>query len=275
MVLNPMKVKDYVTLGNILGGLASMVAATEGNLDWACYWMIIAWIFDSVDGLVARLTGGGNKFGEVFDNVADLVAYSLAPSFVIYLAYHLPQAQGGAGWSIWPAAALASIPTVFGCIRFARNNVKDIIMPEFHLGLPRTVYALYIATLFTSHLFQGPWMRDPGLLVNRVMYAAATVFILATSYLVLTMRPYHAKPKRNSNTRGFVVFSVVWFLCTSALSFFLGWLLSEPRLFFDMSAINFTVYVWFQHLFIPRDKQQRIDEYVTRIAREFREEQVS
>ena len=33
-MLNPMKIKDYVTLGNILGGLAAMIAAVEGSLDW-------------------------------------------------------------------------------------------------------------------------------------------------------------------------------------------------------------------------------------------------
>ena len=60
-MLNPMKLKDYVTMGNILGGLAAMIAAVEGSLDWACGFMLIAWIFDSFDGAVARMTGTGSR----------------------------------------------------------------------------------------------------------------------------------------------------------------------------------------------------------------------
>ena len=60
-MLIPLKLKDAVTLGNILGGLASALAAMEGSLDWACIFMLIAWVFDMFDGTVARLTGTGNN----------------------------------------------------------------------------------------------------------------------------------------------------------------------------------------------------------------------
>jgi CDP-diacylglycerol--serine O-phosphatidyltransferase len=95
-------------------------------------------IFDTLDGIVARLTSGGNKFGEVFDNIADLVVYSFSPTMIIYAAYYLPKDKGGAGWPAWAAILLASLPTIFGCVRFARNNVKSIKSEEFHLGFPRT-----------------------------------------------------------------------------------------------------------------------------------------
>jgi len=267
-MLNPMKIKDYVTLGNILGGLAAMIAAIEGSLDWACGFMLIAWIFDSFDGAVARLTGGGNKFGEVFDNVADLVAYSLAPTFIIYLAYHTPRELGGAGWPVWAAAALAFVPTVVGCIRFTRNNVKDVIMPEFHMGLPRTVYALYIATLFTSHIFHNPWVFHPA--GNTLLYTLGAVFILATSFLVLTLRPYFAKPKRGG--LGWVVFCTVFFLTTSGAGFVAGLILGDLRIFADALFCNFSLYTWFQHLSIPDYKMREAKRYIDQLIREWKQE---
>jgi phosphatidylserine synthase len=230
--------------------------------------MIIAWIFDSFDGVVARLTGGGNKFGEVFDNVADLVAYSLAPTFVIYVVYHTPRELGGAGWPVWAAAALAFVPTLVGCIRFTRNNVKGIVMPEFHLGLPRTVYALYIATLFTSHVFHNPWVYHPT--GNILLYTLGAGFILVTSFLVLTLRPYLAKPKRGA--MGWVIFCTVWFLTTTGAGFIAGLILKDLRIFMDALLVNFTLYTWFQHMTIPDHKRREARRYVEQLIGEWKEE---
>lgn len=267
-MLNPMRLKDYITVGNILGGFASMIAVIEGNLDWACIFMIIAWLFDSFDGVAARMTGGGNKFGEVFDNVADLVAYSLAPSMIIYLVYRTPTQLQGAGWPIWAAAMLASVPTVVGCIRFARNNVKDIILPEFHLGLPRTVYALFIATMFSSHVFQGIWNYAAPNSNHPALFVIAAVLVLATSWLVLTLQPYWAKPKKGANR--LVVFSTAWFLTTSLGALIVGLVIGTPRIFFDTLLVNFLIYICFQPISIPLQKKLEVKEYMKRIIAEWK-----
>ena len=269
---NPMKLKDYVTLGNALGGLASMVAVMHGSLDWACYFMVIAWVFDSFDGVVARMTGGGNKFGSVLDNAADLIAYSLAPSLIIYLAFTRPVAEGGAGWPMVVSFILASFPTAFGVVRFARNNVKDIILPEFHLGLPRTAYGLYIATLFTSHIFHNPWIEGDNHLQG-VLYICAAVFITATSFLTFTFLPYWAKPTRGSGAGKLVVFSVYWFLISSLGALVVGVLfIGDARLFADALFLNFTIYVWLGPLSIPKHKRREVRRYTQELIREWNEE---
>lgn len=266
----PLKLKDLVTLGNILGGLASAVAAMEGSLDWACAFMIIAWIFDMFDGTVARLTGTGNKFGEVFDNLADLVSYSVAPSFIVYAAYHAPRGLGGAGWPVWAAGLLAALPAVFGCIRFTRNNVKDFLMHEFHLGLPRPMQALFIACMLTSHLFRGPWMADGTSGLNPILYGLGALAIAGSSLLILTLRPYHSRPRRES--RRLVYFFVAWFLVTSPLGLAIGLLAGEARLFFDVLFINFSLYVWLQHLIIPAEKKRQARLVVDRLVQEWKRE---
>jgi phosphatidylserine synthase len=266
----PLKLKDTVTLGNILGGLASAVAAMEGSLDLACAFMIIAWVFDMFDGTVARLTGGGNKFGEVFDNLADLVSYSLAPGFIVYAAYHAPRELGGAGWPLWAAGLLAALPAVFGCVRFTRNNVKDFLMHEFHLGLPRTIYALNIACMLTSHLFRGPWMTDGDSVLNPLLYGLGAAAIAGSSLLILTLRPYHSRPRKES--RRLVHFFVAWFLITSPLGLLVGLLIGESRLFFDVLFFNFSLYVWLQHLIIPASKKQQARRVVNRLVEEWNQE---
>ena len=170
--------------------------------------------------------------------------------------------------SLWAAAALAFVPTVVGCIRFTRNNVKDVIMPEFHMGLPRTVYALYIATLFTSHVFHNPWVYHPA--GNTLLYSLGAVFILTTSFLVLTLRPYFAKPKRDG--LGWVIFCTVFFLTTSIAGFIAGLILGDLRIFADALFVNFSLYTWFQHMSIPDYKLREAKRYVEQLIREWKEE---
>jgi phosphatidylserine synthase len=269
-MLIPLKLKDAVTLGNILGGLASALAAMEGSLDWACIFMLIAWVFDMFDGTVARLTGTGNKFGKVFDNLADLISYSVAPSFIVYAAYSAPRDLGGAGWPFWAAGLLAALPTAFGCIRFTRNNVKDFLMHEFHLGLPRPMHALFIAGMLTSHLFRGPWMTEGASALNPVLYGLGAAAIAGSSLLVLGLRPYHSRPRKES--RRLVYFFVGWFLLTTPLGLVVGLLAGAPRLFFDVLFVNFSIYVWLQHLIIPADKRREARLVVNRLVNEWRRE---
>ncbi|NMB76995.1 MAG: hypothetical protein GYA21_17935 [Myxococcales bacterium] len=268
-LFNPLQLKDFVTLGNVLGGIGSMIASLEGSIDWACYLMLIAWVFDSLDGPVARATGGGNRFGEVFDNVADLVAYSLAPGMLLFLVFRLPFEAGGAGWPAWAAGLLAAFPIFVGCVRFSRNDVMELTFPEFHLGLPRTVYALYLGTLFCSHLYRGPWMSDPQSTANAWLFGAGAVFVTAVSALTLTVRPYHAKPKKPTFM---VLFSTVWFIATSALSFVAAAILSMPRLVFDVFAVNFTLYTWFGWSIIPRATRADIRAYCRRMGERWKAE---
>jgi CDP-diacylglycerol--serine O-phosphatidyltransferase len=271
MILNPLRLKDYVTLGNILGGVASMIASIEGSPEWAALCMLIAWVFDSFDGAVAKLTGGGNKFGEVFDNLADLIAYSLAPTFLLYLMFRMPVESGGAGWPIWAAGAVAAIPTVFGCIRFTRNNVKEFTFREYHLGLPRTVHAQFIASLMCSHLFRNAGITDPASLYNPVAYGLAAGFVAVTSLMILTLRPFHKRPRRGAPL--WVKIFTTAFLGTSGLALVVALVLRDLRLFFDMMTVSYALYTGLNWLIIPRSERAEARAWMGTVTAEWREEQ--
>ena len=48
-----MKLKDYVTLGNLLGGFAAVIALMHDQFTLACALIYVAYAFDVLDGLVA------------------------------------------------------------------------------------------------------------------------------------------------------------------------------------------------------------------------------
>ncbi|GEM_PF-366025 len=148
--------KDYVTAGNMLAGLAAALFAMRGDLMMAALMMPVAMAFDASDGLVARLTGRHNRFGGELDNVCDHMSYGVAPAFLLYAAYEpvfrdelsLPGTQAAL-----LAFLVAGIPLFFASIRFARFNTYHYQTPGVWLGVPRPATGFALAALVNSHLF--------------------------------------------------------------------------------------------------------------------------
>jgi CDP-diacylglycerol---serine O-phosphatidyltransferase len=105
--------------------------------------ILLAMLFDAVDGQVARITRGVSDFGAQLDSLCDLVSFGLAPA--ILLVKMCPQFTNLHGEAIWTVAAL------FACcaaLRLARFNVEadaDDDHTSF-AGLPTPAAAATIAS---------------------------------------------------------------------------------------------------------------------------------
>src|SRR5262245_37325712 len=87
------------------------------NLMLAGALILLAMLFDAVDGQVARITRVTSDFGAQLDSLCDLVSFGLAPA--ILLVKMCPQFTNLHGEAIWTIAAL------FVCcaaLRLARFN---------------------------------------------------------------------------------------------------------------------------------------------------------
>jgi CDP-diacylglycerol---serine O-phosphatidyltransferase len=81
--------------------------------------ILLAMLFDAIDGQVARLTHGTSEFGAQLDSLCDLISFGLAPA--ILLVKMCPQFTLTHNGAIW------SIAAVFVCcaaLRLARFNVE-------------------------------------------------------------------------------------------------------------------------------------------------------
>ena len=137
--------KDLFTIVNLVGGVASICFAIQGNLWWASFAVMLGYLGDVFDGPVARLTGRMNRFGHELDNIADHTAQCVAPAFVVYLAYR--------DFSIGLAFALAALLIVAGSIRHARGAVASFGFKLAWNGMPRPVAAFLTISFLNSHLF--------------------------------------------------------------------------------------------------------------------------
>ncbi len=107
---------NALTLCGLFCGFFAIVASINGNYLHAAWAIIIANIFDGLDGWIARLTNTTTRFGIELDSLSDLVAFGVAPAIMIYKWALMP--FGRIGW------AVAFLFVACGALRLARFNVQ-------------------------------------------------------------------------------------------------------------------------------------------------------
>ncbi len=97
--------------------------------------IILAAIFDGMDGRVARRTKTESRFGMEFDSLSDLVSFGVAPAFILY-AWALREFDR-IGW------LACFLYLACGALRLARFNVQaKNVESRFFQGLPIPMAAL-------------------------------------------------------------------------------------------------------------------------------------
>lgn len=140
-------IPNLLTTGNLFSGLYAILAVFNGDLQAAAIAVLIALVFDVLDGKSARLMNSTSQFGVEYDSLADLVSFGVAPGLLIY------------GWALGDHGMLgAAVMFAFvacGALRLARFNVtKPSADSRYFTGLPIPAAASLIATfvIFDHHI---------------------------------------------------------------------------------------------------------------------------
>lgn len=140
-------IPNLLTTGNLFSGLFSILAVFNANYVTAAVAILVALIFDMLDGKSARLMNSTSQFGVEYDSLADLVSFGVAPGLLIYswaLSTH-----GLAGSAVMFAFVAC------GALRLARFNVMATTSESrYFTGLPIPAAASVIASLviFDHHI---------------------------------------------------------------------------------------------------------------------------
>ncbi|MDF1881861.1 CDP-diacylglycerol--serine O-phosphatidyltransferase [Sulfurimonas sp. MAG313] len=131
---------NLFTAGGIFSGVMSLVMSTEGKFEQAAWLILVALIFDGLDGRVARMTNTTSKFGVEFDSLADIVSFGVAPALLLYLFCGNEFGRVG--------IVVSGLYVVFGAIRLARFNVTTSENePSVFIGVPIPTAAVFISVL--------------------------------------------------------------------------------------------------------------------------------
>ena len=165
---------SILTTGNIFCGFYALIAAIEGHYPASSVAILIAMIFDILDGRVARFTGTSSRFGLEYDSLCDLVSFGVAPAILVFTYALKP--YGRYGW----LAAFVYVATT--ALRLARFNTQSYGEKNFFSGLPSPAAAGLVASsiLFTRWLgFEQP-----------VKHVALLLMVYTISYLMVSGIPY-------------------------------------------------------------------------------------
>ena len=148
------------TTASLLSGFYAIISAINGNFSHAAFAIIVAGIFDGLDGRVARLTKTTSVFGMEYDSLSDLVSFGVAPALLAYLWALEPYGRYG-----WLAAFLYVATTALRLARF--NSLTLEKSPKDFVGLPCPAAAGMIATtvLFSRYLGAPETVKHVSILV--------------------------------------------------------------------------------------------------------------
>jgi CDP-diacylglycerol--serine O-phosphatidyltransferase len=169
---------NSLTMCGMFAGFYAILAGLKGNYVHAAWAIMIAMVFDGLDGWIARLTHSTTKFGIELDSLSDLVAFGVAPAVLLYEWSIMP--FGRIGW------AAAFLFVACGALRLARYNVQmGSTEKKSFTGMPIPGAASVVAatTIFYNEMNWSPY-ESPFILI--------LTFVLSI-LMVSTLRFHGAK----------------------------------------------------------------------------------
>ncbi|AGH94762.1 CDP-diacylglycerol--serine O-phosphatidyltransferase [Pseudobdellovibrio exovorus] len=143
---------NLMTIANLFCGFISVIYSIQGEFKMAAIAVVIAAVFDQLDGRLARLTHATSKFGAELDSLCDLVSFGLAPAMLMYL------------WALQPYGRIGLMACFLfvacGALRLARFNVQvGVVEKNYFQGLPIPMAAGIVTTSFLAFNDLG-WTPD-------------------------------------------------------------------------------------------------------------------
>lgn len=142
-------VPNLLSLGNLLCGCIAIFNVIDGNIGIAAYLVMLACVFDFLDGFAARGLKQGSPMGKELDSLADMVTFGVVPGMVMFqlIRFNLVSQSGNIagvlqGWKAYLPYAGFVIPA-FSALRLAKFNVDTRQTGSF-IGLPTLANALFI-----------------------------------------------------------------------------------------------------------------------------------
>lgn len=174
-------IPNLFTAMNLFCGFFSIINASQQSYYYSAWLIIIAAIFDALDGIVARLTNSSSLLGVQLDSLSDIVSFGAAPAFLIYKTYL--QNFNSAG------VIISSFLLIAGGFRLARFNVQLVGFDKSYFkGLPIPSSAITVASFILIYFDKIKGFEHP--------YSSFIIpLIILLSLLMVSTIKYDTLPK--------------------------------------------------------------------------------
>ena len=202
-------VPNTITAMNLLSGVIATIIAVKGEIGLAALLIIIASVFDFLDGMAARLLHSYSEIGKQLDSLADAVSFGVAPaSIMINMAGNTDSMI-----NIYIVYAVILLIPVAGVFRLAKFNI-DTRQSESFLGLPIPANAIFFASLALV-VVHGGFQGVNSLITNHFfMMAAAIIFswLMISEIPMFSLKVKHLKWEGNQLRVIFIALCLVLFI---------------------------------------------------------------
>lgn len=142
---------DIISLLNMSSGFLAIICSINQQYTLAAFLMIIAIMFDSADGWVARKINRQDDlgFGKNIDSLSDIVSFGVAPAIFVYSCINTTP-------GIFQIIVILVSLFIVACgvLRLTRYNViAGKIDTDDFIGFPIPAISFILATFYLSGLF--------------------------------------------------------------------------------------------------------------------------
>jgi len=175
-------IPNFITAANLFTGAVGVYFASQFEFEWVAFCIVLAAVFDFLDGMLARLLKVHSEIGKQLDSLADMVTFGFLPSYVLFQFLQMDDA----GILSFTAFFIA----VFSAFRLAKFNIDTRQSEEF-IGLPTPANALFIGFLY--------YLRDIEILDFLFEIPALLIISVVFSLLLVAEIPMIALKFKNLN----------------------------------------------------------------------------
>lgn len=171
-------IPNALSLGNAVCGFLALYAIFhESNPILACWFILVAAIFDVFDGMLARSLGVAGPLGVQLDSLADVISFGAVPASMLYFILSKN------GWNMEWSLTLPAFMLAMSVLRLAKFNIDGNQNTDF-MGLPTPANGLFWAGMAVIHseAFDLAWL---SFLQNE--WVIAGLAILLSVFLNLPM----------------------------------------------------------------------------------------
>ena len=151
-------VPNTITCLNLFSGCLAVVAAFNSAPQLAFILILIAALFDFMDGLAARMLHAYSAIGKELDSLSDLVSFGFAPAVIVFNALSNTDIHESLTY-------FAFIIVIFSALRLAKFNIDERQTTSF-IGLPTPANAIFWGGLFS--IYSDFMVSHPYLIIGLI-----------------------------------------------------------------------------------------------------------
>jgi CDP-diacylglycerol--serine O-phosphatidyltransferase len=178
------------TSSSLFCGFFAIISSIQGRYEAAAIAIIIAAIFDGLDGRIARFTKTSSLFGVEYDSLSDLVSFGVAPAILAFLWALKP--FGRLGW------LAAFMYVICGALRLARFNVeKSSEQTSYFKGLPIPAAACFLASIVLYESSINGFSESRHIISIVIIYVLS--FLMVSSIRYMSFKEFNIRNQKPFN----------------------------------------------------------------------------